>query len=84
MVTFEPDSQWIIFYNTKFETMPVNTDPKQVQDELARKNTNSSTKKLTFDPISGELILKSPMDTENRPNEVVVDQIYKDGFFTYL
>lgn len=64
--------------------MPQNTDPKQVQDELARKNTNSSVKKLTFDPATGELILKSPTETENRPNEVVVDQIYKDGFFIYF
>ena len=61
--------------------MPENTDAKQVQDELAKKNTNSSVKKLTFDPTTGELILKSLTETENRPNEVVVDQIYKDGFF---
>jgi len=61
--------------------MPLNTDPKQVQDELAKKNTNSSVKKLTFDPTTGELILKSPTETETKPNEVVVDQIYKDGFF---
>lgn len=61
--------------------MPNNTDPREVQDELARKNTDSSAKKLTFDPATGELILKSPSEAENRPNEVVVDQIYKDGFF---
>ena len=57
-----------------------NANPQQVQDELARMNQNNSTKKLTFDPQTGELILKSPNEQE-RPNEVVVDQIYKDGFF---
>jgi hypothetical protein len=57
-----------------------NTNPNQVQDELARKNQNNSSKKLTFDPETGELILKNPNEQE-RPNEVVVDQIYKDGFF---
>jgi hypothetical protein len=61
--------------------MPDNTNPNQVQEELAKKNRETSTKKLTFDPVTGELILKSPTDQETKPNEVVVDQIYKDGFF---
>jgi hypothetical protein len=55
-------------------------DPNRVQDELARKNANQSTKQLTFDPTTGELIVKSA-DEAPKPNEVVVDQIYKDGFF---
>jgi hypothetical protein len=61
--------------------MPDNTNPNQVQEELAKKNREASSKKLTFDPATGELILKNPTDLENKPNEVVVDQIYKDGFF---
>jgi hypothetical protein len=55
-------------------------DPRKVQEELARKNANQSAKKLTFDPTTGELIVKSSADPQ-QPNEVVVDQIYKDGFF---
>lgn len=61
--------------------MQDNTNPKQVQEELAKKNREASAKKLTFDPVTGELILKNPTDQETKPNEVVVDQIYKDGFF---
>jgi len=61
--------------------MAENTNSDQVQDELAKKNKDSSTKKLTFDPVTGELIIKNPTDLETKPNEVVVDQIYKDGFF---
>ncbi len=60
--------------------MPNEKDPKKVQEELAKKNLNQSEKKLTFDPTTGELIVKS-MDEAQKPNEVVVDQIYKDGFF---
>jgi len=55
-------------------------DPRKVQDELAKKNYNQSEKKLTFDPTTGELVIKSAGDAQ-QPNEVVVDQIYKDGFF---
>jgi hypothetical protein len=61
--------------------MAENRNPSQIQDELARKNNATSAKKLTFDPVTGELILKDPNDPDTRPNEVVVDQIYKDGFF---
>ncbi|RYY51422.1 MAG: hypothetical protein EOO06_00020 [Chitinophagaceae bacterium] len=61
--------------------MAENKNPAQIQEELARKNQNTSVKKLTFDPETGELIMKNPTDTETKPNEVVVDQIYKDGFF---
>ena len=56
------------------------TDPKSLQEELAKKATDSSTKKLAFDPTTGELIIKSDYES-TRPGEVVVDQIYKDGFF---
>jgi len=55
-------------------------DPKKVQEELARKNVDQSYKKLTFDPTTGELIVKNEGDYQ-KPEEVVVDQIYKDGFF---
>ena len=41
----------------------------------------SEERKLTFDPVTGELILKKSYKQETRPDEVVVDQIYKDGFF---
>ncbi|MDD3878328.1 MAG: hypothetical protein PHT69_17040 [Bacteroidales bacterium] len=61
--------------------MAENIDPNQVQDELAKKKKETSTKKLTFDPVTGELIIKNSTDQETKPNEVVVDQIYKDGFF---
>jgi hypothetical protein len=57
-------------------------DPVKVQRELAEKNLNQSQKKLTFDPETGELIVKGPADYE-KPGEVVIDQIYKDGFFVY-
>lgn len=56
-------------------------DPKKVLEELARKNAEQSEKKLTFDPETGELIIKNPEDQAQKPNEIVVDQIYKDGFF---
>lgn len=60
--------------------MPNEKDPQKVQDELAKKNAGQSEKKLTFDPTTGELIIKNIGDAE-KPDEVVVDQIYKDGFF---
>jgi hypothetical protein len=60
--------------------MPNEKDPKKVQDELAKKNVDQSEKKLTFDPTTGELIIKNPEDAQ-KPDEVVIDQIYKDGFF---
>jgi hypothetical protein len=56
-------------------------DPKTVQNELARKNVDLSSKKLTFDPTTGELVIKSESEPAQKPGEVVVDQIYKDGFF---
>ena len=56
-------------------------DPKSIRDELAKKNVDLSEKKLTFDPTTGELVIKSEYDTVEKPGEVVVDQIYKDGFF---
>ena len=58
-------------------------DPKKVLEELAKKNAEQSEKKLTFDPETGELIIKNPGDTSNKPNEIIVDQIYKDGFFCH-
>jgi hypothetical protein len=63
--------------------MPNESDPKKVQEELAKKNFNQSEKKLTFDPTTGELIIKSENDSTVKPGEVVVDQIYKDGFFQF-
>lgn len=56
-------------------------DPKKVLEEMAKKNAEQSEKKLTFDPTTGELIIKNPDDETKKPNEIVVDQIYKDGFF---
>lgn len=64
--------------------MANDNDPRNVQDELARMNNNNSSKKLAFDPLTGELVVKnSENDAKQSPNEVVVDQIYKDGFFTF-
>ena len=57
-------------------------DPKKVLEEMAKKNADQSEKKLTFDPTTGELIIKNPEDSSHKPNEIVVDQIYKDGFFS--
>ncbi len=56
-------------------------DAQKVREELAKKNINQSEKKLSFDPATGELIIKSVDETSQKPGEVVVDQIYKDGFF---
>lgn len=56
-------------------------NPKKVQDELAKKNIDQSVKKLSFDPTTGELLIKNAGDLTQKPDEVVVDQIYKDGFF---
>jgi hypothetical protein len=56
-------------------------DPKSIRDEMAKKNVDLSEKKLAFDPTTGELILKNSYETTEKPDEVVVDQIYKDGFF---
>jgi len=61
--------------------MAIENNPKIIREELAKKNIDQSEKKLTFDPTTGELIIKSENDTAVRPGEVVVDQIYKDGFF---
>jgi len=61
--------------------MAESKNPNQIQEELAKKNNATSVKKLTFDPLTGELIMKDPTDPDYRQNEVVVDQIYKDGFF---
>ena len=61
--------------------MPSEKDPRKIQEELAKKNLNQSDKKLTFDPTTGELIIKAENDNSQQPGEIVVDQIYKDGFF---
>ncbi len=58
--------------------------PQQIRDELARKNADKSEKKLTFDPTTGELIIKTEYEATQKPGDVVVDQIYKDGFFHSL
>jgi hypothetical protein len=55
-------------------------DARKVQQELAKKNVDQSAKKLTFDPTTGELVFKNDYEPP-KPGEVVVDQIYKDGFF---
>ncbi len=60
--------------------MPSEKDPKKIQEELTKKNANQSAKKLTFDPTTGELVMKNPEEAD-KANEIVVDQIYKDGFF---
>jgi|ERR1035437_6388160 hypothetical protein len=50
---------------------------------LVSKNENIKqlgNKPLTFDRITGELII-ADSNISNNDNSVVVDQIYKDGFF---
>jgi hypothetical protein len=61
--------------------MAIEKDSKAIREELAKKNVDQSAKKLTFDPNTGELIIKSEFEATQKPGEVVVDQIYKDGFF---
>jgi hypothetical protein len=63
--------------------MAPQNDPEYVQRELAKKNTDQSVKKLAFDPATGELIVQSAYETQ-QTDAVVVDQIYKDGFFLNL
>jgi len=58
-------------------------DPKVIQDELSKKKDDKSEKILTFDPTTGELVIKKPDEEEDSNNAVVVDQIYKDGFFNH-
>ncbi len=60
--------------------MSTEKDPRKVREELAKKNLDQSEKKLAFDPTTGELIVKGANDAQNS-DEVVVDTIYKDGFF---
>jgi hypothetical protein len=57
------------------------TDEKAIREELAKKNVDLSSKKLAFDPTTGELVIKNETDLASNPSEIVVDQIYKDGFF---
>lgn len=58
-----------------------NVDPKTIREELAKKNVDQSAKKLAFDPATGELIVRTDTEVGQRPGEIVVDQIYRDGFF---
>ena len=76
-------NKWTIILNTKdkLKYMPSEKDARKIQEELAKKNINQSDKKLTFDPTTGELIIKPESETTQKPGEIVVDQIYKDGFF---
>ena len=85
MVTEQLAGLWIITSNIKLRfIMTIEKDPKNIRDELAKKNVDQSEKKLAFDPTTGELIIKSEYDSVQKPGEVVVDQIYKDGFFSCL
>lgn len=49
----------------------------KVQDLLVVKKLGLTDKKLSFDHDTGELIVSE----DPNPNSIVVDQIYKDGFF---
>lgn len=65
----------------KFYNMKKKKDKKEVvqmHEQLVDKKQGLTGKKLSFNHESGELIV-----SENpNPNSVVVDQIYKDGFFS--
>lgn len=56
--------------------------PDDIRNELVEKKHEAqpSEKRLAFDFKTGELVLKQP-DEPQRGDEVVVDQIYRDGFF---
>ncbi len=63
--------------------MKKNKQPKNFSEVLsAKKNVESENDQtvLSFDNETGELVITSK-GTENPKNVVVVDQIYKDGFF---
>lgn len=49
----------------------------QIHEQLVDKKQRLTDKKLSFDRETGELIVSE----DTNPNSVVVDQIYKDGFF---
>lgn len=53
---------------------------RKIEKKLSAEERQIVSKKLTFDPITGELVLKNLYEQEKKPDEVVVDQIYKDGF----
>ena len=63
--------------------MKKNKQPKNFSEVLSeKKNVESENDQtvLSFDNETGELVITSK-GTENPKNVVVVDQIYKDGFF---
>lgn len=55
------------------------SDPIAIQSALEKKrNSTKDGKLLSFDPVTGELVISSEIPNDG---SVVVDQIYKDGFF---
>lgn len=60
--------------------MKKNRDKNQVRKALEEKLDNPKTHTLAFDFESGDLVVK-PAGEEALKDEIVVDQIYKDGFF---
>lgn len=61
-------------------------EPVKPEDQMAKLNEDKpDEKKLFFDFVTGSLEVKK--DDGKNENNIVVDQIYKDGFFnrdTYL
>lgn len=64
----------------KFHQKAVIEKKPSVMEFLALKKENKTDKKLKFDFNSGELVIIGNNETDDR-NSVVVDSIYKDGFF---
>jgi hypothetical protein len=54
------------------------TEPKTLLDQMQTMKTGQSPKSLVFDLNSGELVIG---DKQTNSKGIVVDQIYKDGFF---
>ncbi len=66
---------WIKFTTAK---KCLSRDSTNLHDELAKMKHDLSIKKLVFDSTDGALIVK---DDTQKSDEIIVDQIYKTGFF---
>jgi hypothetical protein len=64
----------------KFHQKAVIEKKPEIKEFLALKKENKTDKKLKFDINSGELLIIGSNESDDR-NSVVVDSIYKDGFF---
>lgn len=60
-------------------------DPQKKVDEYLRKivedEADDEDEVLVFDPETGELIVKSPLEKRNNPDAIIITSIARDGFF---